>query len=208
MEYEGSFTPHDHTLLIQALLSRPLHVFKYLDVSPGDTPTAKQLVDAALRVEAFDTATKRRLEAAKAAGEWFEETRAANGELFDGRQQRVRAALDGRSVPEMIVALDGLLDDSGLEDDSAAGIALARDILIDGAGTIYSPFDPSTEIIADLPAVAAVEADTPHQTGAQHVAQVDAEAAATAGGSPQAGAAAGLISGAQVLVTIYEAFFV
>lgn len=36
--YEQPFTAADHTKLVEAVLERPLHVIKYLNVSAGQSP--------------------------------------------------------------------------------------------------------------------------------------------------------------------------
>jgi hypothetical protein len=40
--YEPPFTASDHTKLVRAVLERPLHVIKYLNVPPGQSPTTLQ----------------------------------------------------------------------------------------------------------------------------------------------------------------------
>ena len=56
--YEPPFTVADHTKLVAAILARPLHVIKYLDIPKGQPPTTVQVLDAALQVRSFDAATK------------------------------------------------------------------------------------------------------------------------------------------------------
>jgi hypothetical protein len=108
------------------------------------------------------------------------------------------------SVPEMITALDDLLrQGQQLDDESLAGLVLARDILIDGAGTIYSPFDPVNEILGDAPPSADPLEHTTHH-GVTYVAQIDAETAAMAGS--QGGPVSGYFSVCAALDVIVDAF--
>jgi hypothetical protein len=160
-----------------------------------------QVLDAALQVRSFDAATKARLEAARAGYLLFEEH--AKDAASTERGKRVHDALEGKSVPEMIATLDDLLahEDSN---DASAGIRLARDTLVDGADSIYSPDSPETELL---------EGSHTHAThsGAQQVAQQDATAQAITqmiGDTyPGVAAAPGAISAAVAVAIIYQAFF-
>jgi hypothetical protein len=172
--YEPPFTVADHTKLVEAILARPLHVIKYLDIPKGQPPTTLQVLDAALQVRSFDTATKARLQEARAGYLEFEEQ--AGNKVLTERRGRVHAALEGKSVPEMIAALDHLLAEEGLHDDSTAGIKLAREILVDGADSIYSPDSAGAELM-DVHTHSGT-----HGTGTQQVAQADASTAAALAG--------------------------
>jgi hypothetical protein len=197
--YGPPFTVTDHTELVKAVLERPLHIIKYLDVPEGQAPTTMQVLDAALQVRSFDAATKARLEAARASYLLFEEH--AKEAAFTERGKRVHDALEGKSVPEMIATLDDLL---AREDShhTSAGIRLARDILVDGADSIYSPDSPEAELLEG--------SHTHALSGLQQVAQQDAAAAYVTqmiGDFPGVAAAPGAISAGTAFVVIYEAFF-
>ncbi|MCW2780674.1 MAG: hypothetical protein JWR35_1123 [Marmoricola sp.] len=190
------FTAADHTKLVKAVLDRPLHVIKYLDVPSGHAPTNLEVVDAALQVKSFDDETKARLRAARAGYLRFEEERAGRSASFTAHLERVHAALEGKSITEMIAAVDTLLAQEHLDDHAAAGLQLAKAILIDGADSIYAPDYPVYELL-----------ETVAFTGAQQVAQVDADFAAAGGGGSSGGAAAGLGSVGAAIAVIYGAFF-
>lgn len=173
-KYEPPFSVTDHTKLVEAILARPLHVIKYLDIPQGQPPTTLRVLDAALQVRSFDAATKARLQEARAGYLQFEEQ--AGNKVLTERRGRVHAALEGKSVPEMIAALDQLLAEEGFHDDSTAGIKLAREILVDGADSIYSPDSPGAELL-DIRTHGGT-----HGTGTQQVAQADASTAAALAG--------------------------
>jgi hypothetical protein len=195
--YQGPFTAADHTKLVRAVLEHPLHVIKYLNVPNGQSPTPLQVVDAALKVRSFDAATKARLQDARASYVLFEEEQAKDSAAFTEHRERVRAALEGKSIAEMIAAIDYLLA-QGLDDRWTAGLEFAKAILVDGAESIYSP---------DFSAYELMETATfaSHTTGAQHVAQADVEFSAGSGSA--SAAAAGVASAGAAVVVIYEAFF-
>jgi len=197
------FTAADHTKLVRAVLDRPLHVIKYLNVPRGQSPSTLDVADAALKVRAFDPATKARLQAARAGYLRLEAERAQFSASFNEHLERVHAALADKSIAEMIAALDHLRAQEGLDDRSKGGLELARAILVDGADSIYSP-DFSVYELLDT---ATHEAAAGHTTGAHQVAQVDAECAAAAGPTSEGGAAAGLCSVGAAAVVIYDAFF-
>lgn len=143
--YQPPFTVAEHTKLVQAVLERPLHVIKYLDVPKGQVPTTLQVLDAALQVRSFDAATKARLQEARTGYLQLEE-HAGSAPLTE-RRERVHAALEGKSVTEMIAALDDMLAQEDLHDTSGGGIKLAREILVDGADSIYFPDSSVTELL-------------------------------------------------------------
>jgi hypothetical protein len=168
-EYAEPFTPAEHTRLVRLVLEHPLHVIKYLDMERGQTPTILQVLDAALQVRSFDPDTRRLLKTARAA--YVEVEQARGQSASTAHVDRMRAALADKTVPEMITALDDLLRDDDLDDNSRAGAELARAVLIDGAGTIYSPKYPPNELLES-----ASDAPTP----GQQVALADGMATADA----------------------------
>jgi hypothetical protein len=208
--YEPPFTAADHTKLMRAVLERPLHVMKYLDVPRGESPTNMQVIDAALKVKSFDSATRARLQAARAAGLRFEEEQADDVAGYTARRDRVEAALEGKTTPEMIAAIDDLLAQEQLDERSAAGLQLAKEILVDGADSVYSPDFPAWELLDEgeptPPGIRSAGASAPHPSGAHVVAQVDASTAATCGGGDICGAASGYFSASTALAIIVEAF--
>jgi hypothetical protein len=214
--YEAPFTAADHTKLVRAVLERPLHVIKYLNVPDGQSPTTLQVIDAALKVKSFDASTKARLQDARAGYIRFEAERANDSASFTQHLQRVHAALDGKSIADMIAALDVLMAQDLLDDGSKAGLELAKAILVDGADSIYSPDFSAYELFETTTSTGGTEAVAPaaaaaaaagHTTGAQQVAQVDADFAAAGGPSSSAGAAAGAASVGAAISVIYDAFF-
>lgn len=210
--YEPPFTAADHTKLMRAVLERPLHVIKYLNVPRGQSPTNLQVIDAALQVKSFDAATKARLQEARAAGLRFEEEQAKDSASFTERRDRVQAALEGKSIPEMIAAVDYLLAQEQLDDRSVRGLEVAKEILVDGADSIYSPDFPAWELLDEGgPSVSgrirSAGAAAAHTTGAHQVAQADATAAGTCGSTDICGAFAGFVSVGEAELIIYDAFF-
>src|SRR6266540_3801371 len=147
--YEPPFTAADHTKLVRAVLERPLHVIKYLNVPRGQSPTTMQLIDAALQVKSFDSGTKARLQEARTACLRFEEEQARDSAAYTERGDRLQAALEGKSIPEMIAAVDDLLAQEQLDDRSRGGLTLAKAILEDGADSIYSLDFPVWELVDD-----------------------------------------------------------
>jgi hypothetical protein len=195
--YEAPFTAADHTKLVRAVLEHPLHVIKYLNVPSGQSPTPLEVIEAALKVRSFDAGTKARLQDARAGYLQLEEDRAKYSASFTQHLERVHAALDGKSIADMISALDYLLAQEHLDDRSTAGLEFAKAILVDGADSIYSPDFSVGELL-----------ETATFTGAHAVAEVDAECAAAGGGGSSGGAAAGVCSIGAAVAVIYEAFFV
>jgi hypothetical protein len=197
--YQGPFTASDHTRLMKAVLEHPLHVIKYLSVPSGQSPSRLEVIDAALKVESFDAATKARLEAAREAYLLFEEEQAKDPATFTEHRDRMRAALEGKSIAEMITAIDYMLAQEGHGDNRwSAGLEFAKAILVDGADSIYSP---------DFPAYELMETATfaGHTTGAHATAQADIEF--SPGTSSASAAAAGAFSAGYAIGVIYEAFF-
>jgi hypothetical protein len=209
-EYEPPFTAADHTKLVRAVLEHPLHVIKYLDVPRGQSPTTLQVIDAALQVRSFDSGTKARLQESRAAYLRFEEEQAQDSASFTERRDRVHAALEGKSIPEMIAAVDDLLKQEHLDDRSARGLELAKEILVDGADSIYSPDFSAWELLEGAPSasgrIRSLGAAAAHRTGAHIVAEGDAFAASTCSGD-LCGAAAGGFSIGVAVGIIYNAFF-
>jgi hypothetical protein len=209
-KYEPPFTAQDHTKLVRAVMEKPLHVIKYLDLPPGREPTTQEVLEAALQVRSFDPATKARLKDAAAAFAGLEQERSRDEVAFNERQGRVRAATDGKPVEEKIAALGDLLAREDLDERSVAGLRFARDILVDGADSIYASESAFNELLPDASAAGAEASAAPasgHTTGAQQVAQVDAEVASHGGGSSVEGAAAGAASIGAAVSVIYDAFF-
>ena len=162
MEDTSPFTPADHTALVAAVLEHPLHVIKYLEVPPDQTPTTLQVLDAALRVKSFDSDTKWRLRAARNAHVTIEEARRTTTQESSTQLERIRSAVSHGSVTEMIAALEEILHDTTLEVDERTTIENAQAILIDGAGTIYSPTYPPNELLessSDAPTPSVAQAD-------------------------------------------------
>lgn len=153
------------------------------------------MVDAALKVRSFDAQTKTRLQAARVAYLRFEDDRSARSASFIEHLERVHAALDGKSVADMITALDHLLEQD-LDEGATAGLEVAKAVLVDGATSIYSPDFSFTELL-----------ESATDTGVQEVAQVDAECAAAAGGGSGGGAVAGAGSIGAAIAVVYHAFF-
>jgi hypothetical protein len=105
------------------------------------------VIDAALKVGSFDAATKARLNAAREAY-LFEEERANDSAAFSEHPERMRAALEGKSIAEMITAIDYMLAQEGHGDDRwSAGLEFAKAVLVDGADSIYSPDFPAYELM-------------------------------------------------------------
>src|SRR5438105_3263690 len=113
--YEAPFTAADHTKLVKAVLEHPLHVIKYLNVPSGQSPSALEVIDAALKVKSFDAATKARLRAARAGHLRLEAEQAHFPASFTEHLERLQAALADKSIPEMIAAVDHLLEQQGLD---------------------------------------------------------------------------------------------
>jgi hypothetical protein len=194
--YEAPFTAADHTKLMKAVLQRPLHVIRYLNTPSGQSPTTLEVIDAALEVRSFDADTKARLRDARASYLRFQEERAKDSAAFTQHLEGVHAALDGKSISDMIAALDDLLAQEHLDHRSTAGLEFAKAILMDGADSIYSPDFSVYELL-----------ETTTSAGAQQEAQVDADFAAAGGGGPSGGAAAGAGSIGAAISVIYDAFF-
>jgi hypothetical protein len=196
--YREPFTAADHTKLVKVVLEHPLHVIKYLDVPSGQSPSPLEVIDAALKVKSFDTATKARLHAAREAYLLFEEERAKDSAAFNEHRERMRAALEGKSIAEMITAIDYLLAQEGHGDGRSAGLEVAKAILVDGADSIYSPDFSAYELMEPTTFAA-------HMTGAQQTAQADIEF--SPGTGPGSAAVAGAFSAGYAIGVIYEAFF-
>jgi hypothetical protein len=196
--YNGTFTAADHTKLVNAVLEHPLHGIKYLNVPSGQSPTPLEVADAALKVRSFDAATKERLKAARAAYLQLQTEGVLESETFREGVRKVNDALkDTESIPDMIAALDHLLAEEGIDDHFAAGLKVSKEILTDGADSIYSP-DFSAYELMETPTFAGM-------TGAQMVAHVDVESSPGTGAA--SAAAAGLASVGAAAVVIYDAFF-
>ena len=208
--YEPPFTAENHTKLVAAVMDKPLHVIRYLSLAPGRSPTTQEVLEAALKVESFDTATKARLQDAANAFFALDEERKRDEAAYNERQLRVRTALDGKSLEDKITALDELLSREQLDDRTAAGLRFARDILTDGASTIYSAANPFYELLSNVEPAGVEPSGTPasgHTTGAQQVAQVDAEFTSHGGGGSIPGAVAGAASIGAGVGVIVDAFF-
>ena len=103
-----------------------------------------------------------------------------------------------------------MLSRKQLDDRTAAGLRFARDILTDGASTIYSAANPFYELLSDVEPAGVEPSGAPasgHTTGAQQVAQVDAEFASHGGGGSIPGAVAGAASIGAAVGVIVDAFF-
>jgi hypothetical protein len=207
--YEPPFTAADHTKLLSAVLERPLHILKYLNVPPGEYPTNLQLIDAALQVKCFDAGTKARLQAAREGYLRFEEERAKDSAGYKERRARTDAALEGKTIPEMIAAVDDLRTQEP-DQRYAMGLKLAKEILEDGADTIYSPDFHAWELIDDgvppdpagIKSVGASASPPPPQ----FIAHTDASAASACPGGDACGAATGFFSLAAAISVILDDF--
>jgi hypothetical protein len=160
-DYAASFTAADHTRIVRAVLEHPLHVIKQLHIRPGQAPTAVEVLDAALQVRSFDADLKLLLTSARAACVQVTDALARADRPPDLEIAGFRAALEAGPVTEMISRLDALGREHDLDEASSRVIGQAREILIDGAGTIYAPTYPPNELLesADSPASGVAQAD-------------------------------------------------
>lgn len=186
----AQFTIADHTLLVQAVLERPLHVIHYLAWVPGSPPTDVQVLDAALKVRSFDDATKTRLRVVRELLPGIEQAKEDLPREFLDAIDQLQDQITERPLEEKLSILAKARE--GRADDDLLTIAAdaAQKILRDGAKTIYAPDFPPLELL-----------ESKQRFGVQDVAAVDViggsigAAGGFAVGGP-AGAAAGAAVGA------------
>lgn len=138
-----TLTVQDHTLIMDAVMAHPLEVFRNLPKRyksrAGGSPSATEMLEAALQVEQIDDYTKSRMQIVLEVLPQFEEAQASAPVSVKRSLDDLRDQLAGKSIEEQ----RRLFRDSGLrsryrDDGIAEGMEIAARMLEDGAASIYS----------------------------------------------------------------------
>jgi hypothetical protein len=142
-----SLTIRDHTLLVQAVLDRPLHVMQYLELPKGEAPSPQQVLDAALKVRSFDAETNSRLRRVHELFPVVEAGKAQLPEAFLYEMERLSAEITGKPVDEKLSIIARAREAQVDDDLLTTGLDVGEQILRDGAESIYGAEFPAAELL-------------------------------------------------------------
>jgi predicted transcriptional regulator len=162
VDFNYSLKAADHTYVMKAVIDRPLNVIHYLTTPKGAAPTPEQVLEAALKVRAFDERTKSIL---REVADLHPKLKAVEAQIPPSTLTALNGIIDkmkGESVDKVLAML---AKERAQDSDLAPTIEATEQILRDGAATIYSPDyapaeylnDPNTD--ASSAAVGIVAAD-------------------------------------------------
>lgn len=199
-----SLTIEDHTFLVQAVLDRPLHVMRYLELPKREVPTPEQVLDAALKVRSFDAETKSRLRRVRDLFPVVEAGKAQLPRTFLDEMERLSAEVTGKPVGEKLSIIARAREAQANDYLLATGLEIGEQILRDGADSIYAADFPAAELlenptfdtVEDIAAIDVITGSIGAGVGALAggVGAVPAGAVAAGAGSLGAGIAAIVIA--------------
>jgi hypothetical protein len=137
----------DHTALVQAVIDRPLHVLRYLNLVEGVPPTPAEVLEAASKVTSFDSKTRTRIKLVRDVYPILEAGSAQLPQPSLRAVERLQAALIGKPIEQKIVVIAQMRQECDSDGGLAAALGYAEEILLDGAETIYAPENPIYELL-------------------------------------------------------------
>jgi hypothetical protein len=132
----------DHTRLIDAMMTYPLHLLRALDSKTPRPVTEAEALAAALKVTVYPDDVRETLRRCAEFLPRYEALRDNPTPELQKNLDAVREALTGKPMKDALQALDDLASQRSADDRFLDSLAVARAILVDGADTIYSPSHP------------------------------------------------------------------